>query len=237
MEIRMEKFNTAIKRKVDGLLKPRGLCMVKKMIFVKPIGLYLRGLHIVQSPWDGMFSISIFVKPVFSTPEHLDSWIAQGPLVATTPVSGWNLDHDDFLENFTALLDGEMSIKIRNINTGSDYRCYLIDEVKQHRLDQDLCDIKFGWAYLHMGQLNEVRDAYLRNLSALKNSFMPGAYEIASAWPDYKNMKRVVDLISKNPDAIPEHCNSVARQAIFGAKLSKHWNNAEFKYVPDFLPG
>jgi hypothetical protein len=237
-------FDTVVAPRVKRIIGELPLRVHKRILFYEPIGLYLRGLHFQKSQWSMSFYVSTFVHPLYAMASaRFDEYGGRVPVPGPAYNEGWNCDSEQFDWEFTTLLSETVSPRMSGLTNGRELMRYvdIAEEVairlEPSRQNPDWKHPGYGWAALHLGRLDEARENFQNYIDGLERfrerwrlSGPPGAPLEDNH--ETKNVRIILDLIAHNPDAIPAHCDAVARQAIINAKLEKFWEPTPFRYQP-----
>ena len=119
-------------------------------------------------------------------------------------------------------MEQEIIPSTAHIQTGADFLRYLNHNYTSH-----------GWpdwgkalAYIHMGELDTAHDLLVPLAQTIISRF-PQLQE-ANSWGH--NLLELLRLIEEDRDAIPAHCEAVARKTVTACKLEKFWEPTPFVY-------
>jgi hypothetical protein len=183
------------------------------------------------------FYVSLFVHPLYAMPwANYSQFGRRVPIPGPGYNQGWDCDRENFDLEFTTLLNETLKPRMDGLINGEAlirYTDILADEGQSlgFRRDPDWPSSSYGWAALHMGRLEEARANFEANLKKLALFPPLPSGEPMDDTPEAANMRVVIDLIARNPDAIPAHCDAVARQAIANLKMTNVWAPTPFQYT------
>lgn len=192
-------------------------------LFCMPVGFYLRGVAFNGS-WSDRKVVRIvrYVFPLYESlqGEHI-GW-GRGYPIPKTPNHRWNLFDPRFSENLAEVMEQEIIPSTAHIQTGADFLHYLNTNYTTH-----------GWpdwgkalAHIHMGELDTARDLLTPLAHTIRSRFPQ--LQQPDAWG--RNLLELLRLIEEDRDAIPAHCEAVARQNVAALKLEKFWEPTPFVY-------
>ena len=188
-----------------------------------PIGCYMRGIAFSQSFTDKYgFEIKRCVYPLFESPRvaHI-GWGRSRPIPGTTN-HHWNLLAPDFSEKIYDLMLSEIIPATQGVVDGAGFLVYLDQQGFSH-----------GWpewgralAHVHIGNLDTAQELLVHPAGIIRKNF-PQLQQPDCWGGDLLEMLR---LLEHDRDAIPAHCEEIARRSVKANKLEKHWTPTPFVY-------
>ena len=188
-----------------------------------PIGYYLRGVAFNGS-WSSReaYQIERCVYPLFESTQNAHISWGRGYAAPGKASHDWNIFHPQFAEKLIEVIEQEIIPSTAHIQTGADFLHYLNTNYTSH-----------GWpdwgkaqAYVHMGELDTARDLLIPLAGTIRSRF-PQLQE-PNSWGH--NLLELLRLIEEDRDAIPAHCEAVARKSVAACKLEKFWEPTPFVY-------
>ena len=213
----MQSILGPVKRAFPGWAYHRG------WFFQLPIDFYLRGMAFKQS-WSNKHVVEVLhcVYPLFESDGGLHgSWGTSRPIPGT-PNHGWKVTSPDFAGKLIEVMHDAIVPATANITTGADFLHYL----ETQRFSHGWPDWGKALAHVHMGDLERAAEL-LRLYAKIIRTDHPRLQE-PGTWG--ASLLRMLELIETDPDAIPAHCEAVARQAVKANKLEKFWEPVPFVY-------
>jgi hypothetical protein len=197
----------------------------KNWMFCTPVGYYYRGVAFSRS-WSNRNSVSIWrcVFPLYESGGPNANW---GQIYSIPGVvnCSWDMRDPRFAENLIEVMENEIIPSTAHIQTGGDFLHYL-----QHNVTRG------GWpnwgkalAHIHMGELDTAGELLLSCASSIKkiDKLAPFSRD-ADSWA--MNLLELLRLIEEDRNAIPAHCEAVARKTVAACKLEKFWEPTPFVY-------
>ena len=195
----------------------------KQRLFCLPMGYYMRGISFKHS-WSGREQVEVwrFVAPLYEWAGYINSgWSQIYPIPGTTN-HGWNVFHPQFAEKLMEVMEQEIIPSTAHIQTGGDFLHYQTHKI----IRSSWTDWGKAMAHIHMGELDAARDLMLP-CAKYMNDVSPRLKEPGS-WGH--NLLELLRLIEEDRDAIPAHCEAVARKSVAACKLEKFWEPTPFVY-------
>lgn len=195
----------------------------RSWLFQRPVGYYLRGVAF-QHSWSNRSVIKALccVYPIFESVgvAHC-SWGTSHPIPGT-PNHGWDVTSPNFAKKLIDLMNDVIVPATANITKGADFLNYLTEQRCSHGWP--------GWgkalAYIHMGELELARELLAKDADVIRTRFPMLA--APGGWGE--NLLKLLELIEKNPEGIPAHCEATAIQAAKANKLEKYWEPGPFVF-------
>jgi hypothetical protein len=222
-------FKTTLARHLKPICDEYPAEFVNGVLFLKPIGLYLRGVTFQKSSYGDIAYVSSFVRPLFAFAGGLDGAIYNGfrhSVPGPKYNQGWEFIPGSFRENFDALMRETIMPLMGRMSSGTDMDRYIEFLNEQMGTNPTLGRMAqgFGWAHLHKGNLEQAREIFSPFLTFNEQ------YTSPITLPIIEGLRNIIKLIETNPAAIPQHCTETARQAIIDCKLQKYWEPTEFVF-------
>jgi hypothetical protein len=202
------------------------LTLIRRRIFIRPIGLYFRGCILKQSaygPFD--FQLLHFVSVLFAAPMPWDMNWSRGCAIPGFTNHGWEIEHPDFSKALDDLISTVIIPETAHVTSGAAFLGYL----EKHKFTLGWPNYAKALAYIHMGELEVARALLIPMANDIRTRFPEIAAE--GAWGH--NLLELLRLIEEDRDAIPAHCEAVAKKSVAFNKLEKYWEPTPFVYVKD----
>lgn len=195
----------------------------RRWLFQRPMGYYLRGIAFNGSWSDkNITRVMHCVYPLFESSGGVHISWGETRAMPGTPNHGWDVTSPDFAKNLIDLMNDVIVPATANITKGSDFLNYLTEQRCSHGWP--------GWgkalAYIHMGELELARELLAKDADVIRTRFPMLA--APGAWGE--NLLKLLELIEKNPEGIPAHCEATALQAAKANKLEKYWEPGPFVF-------